>query len=161
MENLSFSITWFLHPLLLPSLDNSLQISHLFISSLHRSLFISQRLRSCLLSPRTYLICIHLLPDQTCQTTTNYLIGALPLHCSSLFPPLLHHNLCDPLPNSLLFRHHLIFVGTLDLTTPLCLSDQTPFAVNVKSMCMCVSLDISQRCMCSSSLLAAQIPFSQ
>lgn len=154
MENLSFSIPRSLHPHLLPSLDNSLQISHLFISSPHRSLFISQPLRSRLLSPRTYLICIHLLPDQTCQTTTNYLIGALPLHCSILFPPLLHHNLRHPLPNSLLFLHHLTCVGTSDLTASLCLFEQTPYV-------HMLLLSISQCCMCSSSLLAAQTPFSQ
>lgn len=138
MENLSFSIPRFFHPHLLPSLDNSLQISHLFISSLHHSLFILQPLQSCLFSPRTYLICIHLLPDQTCHTTANYLIGALPRHCSILFPPLPRYNLRHPLPNSLLFLHHLLRVGTSDLTTSLCLFEHPPFAVNGKYMCICV-----------------------
>lgn len=138
MENLSFSIPRFFHPHLLPSLDNSLQISHLFISSLHHSLFILQPPQSCFFSPRTYLICIHLLPDQTCHTTANYLVGALTLHCSILFPPLPHHNLRRPLPNSLLFLHHLLHVGTSDLTTSLCLFEQLPFTVNGKYMCICV-----------------------
>lgn len=58
---------------------------------------------SCLVSPRTYLICIHPLPDQTCHTATNYLIRAAPHHCSIPFPPLLHHNLRQHLFNSLFF----------------------------------------------------------
>lgn len=88
-----------------PSLSGQLTAN---LSSFHflPAPFIVHLVAPRLLSPRTYLICIHLLPDQTCQTTTNYLIGALPLRCSILFPPLLHHNLRDPLPNSLLFLHH-------------------------------------------------------
>lgn len=81
-EKLSLSI---FHPHLLLSLDNSANFSSFhFLPA--RSLFVSEPLQSCLFSPRTYLICIHLLPDQTCHTTTNYLIWAVPLHRSILFP---------------------------------------------------------------------------
>lgn len=85
-EKLSFSIiSRFFHPHLLLSLDNSANFSSFhFLPA--RSLFVSEPLQSCLFSPRTYLICIHLLPDQTCHTTTNYLIWAVPLHRSILFP---------------------------------------------------------------------------
>lgn len=99
-EKLSFSFSQFFHPHLLPSLDNSANLSSFhFLPA--RSLVISEPLRSCLFSPRTYLIWIHPLPDQTCHTTTNYLIRAVPLHCSIPFPPLLRHNLRQHLFNSL------------------------------------------------------------
>lgn len=51
-----------------------------------------------LFSSPTYLICIHLLPDQMCHRTTNYLICLLPL-----FLPLLHLSSITALPSPAAF----------------------------------------------------------
>lgn len=92
-----------------PSLSGQLSAN---FSSCHflpaRSLFISELLRFRLFSPRTYLICTHPLPDQTCHTTTNYLIRAVPLHRSIPLPPLPRHNLRQQFFNSISPPRHLL-----------------------------------------------------
>lgn len=81
----------------------SLLICHFLISSPPSSSSSSSLFPTTLCSlPRfsspTYLICIHLLPDQMCHRTTNYLICLLPLSLPLLHlsPPLLHYLLLRP-----------------------------------------------------------------
>lgn len=87
-NNISFSISQFLLPYLLPSSDNSLLISHLLISSIPFFLFHLTSLCTPASHPRsqtpTYLICIHLLSDMSYKNKLPHLANSIfSRHCSN------------------------------------------------------------------------------